>query len=192
MIVDEAPTATAPNSRARWLPWILADLTALAGSAAALLQAPPTTLAVLGGVYLLAVSIWLSAIDIRTHRLPDRLIFPAYSAVAALLALYGLQTGDWAPTARALVAAVVTGFLYLALSRWGSLGLGDVKLGMLLAAPLGALSWSAALAGPFVGFLLGGLVAIALLARGRGRGTHIAFGPYLVAGAIVAAALALT
>ena len=138
-------------------------------------------------VFLLGVGGWLAVIDVRTHLLPNWLIFPSIAVVAVLLALQWASTGNGEPVLRAGICAAVTFVVYLAMSLGGSLGQGDVKLGLLLGLALGWAGWSAALAGPVIGFVLGGLVALVLLARGRGRSSHLAFGPYLIAGALIAA-----
>jgi leader peptidase (prepilin peptidase)/N-methyltransferase len=50
---------------------------------------------------------------------------------------------------------------------------------------LGWAGWETALAGPVLGFVLGAVVAVILLVAGRGTKYHLAFGPYLIAGAVV-------
>lgn len=134
--------------------------------------------------YLLLVGIWLAIIDARTHRLPNAIIYPSYGVLALLLVLYGITEGDWGAVGRAAAAAAATGVVYLVFAWVGSMGMGDVKLGVLLGGALGWASWGAALAGAFLGFAIAAVVAIVLLARGRGRKAHIAFGPYLIAGAL--------
>jgi leader peptidase (prepilin peptidase)/N-methyltransferase len=69
----------------------------------------------------------------------------------------------------------------------GGMGLGDVKFAGVLGFALGWLGWAQVIAGTAVGFLLGGVVSVVLLAGGRARRkTRIAFGPYLIAGALTA------
>jgi leader peptidase (prepilin peptidase)/N-methyltransferase len=131
------------------------------------------------------VGVWLAVIDLRTHLLPDWLVLPTCLAVALLVVLSWVGERDAGTLVRSAASAVVTFLVYTAMSRWGSLGFGDVKLGVLLALVLGWAGWSAALAGPVLGFVLGAIVAVILLAAGRGSKTHLAFGPYLIAGALV-------
>ncbi|WP_448812096.1 prepilin peptidase [Agromyces bauzanensis] len=163
---------------------------ALAAGAAGALSGHGEVVALVFAGYLLAVGAWLAIVDARTHRLPNRLIVPSYFVLAALLALYALTTGDWGAVGRAVVVAAITGAVYFGLAYWGSMGMGDVKLGILLGGALGWASWTAALTGPLFGFVLAAVAAVVLMIAGRGRGTHIAFGPYLIAGAI--AVLAIT
>jgi leader peptidase (prepilin peptidase) / N-methyltransferase len=73
-------------------------------------------------------------------------------------------------------------FLILALLTRGGLGMGDVKLAGLLGLLLG----TAVAPALFVGTLAGGVASAALLARGRKRGTTLAYGPYLCLGGAVA------
>lgn len=64
--------------------------------------------------------------------------------------------------------------------------MGDVKLGGFIGVGLGFLGWGAVVVGIFAAFLLGGVVALALVAlRLRGRRDLLPFGPYLAAGAVV-------
>ncbi len=78
------------------------------------------------------------------------------------------------------------GFLTIVLvTRFRGMGLGDVKLAVLIGLLLG---WPAALVGIWSAFLLGGLAALALLGLKKVRlsGT-IALGPFLVMGVLIAA-----
>ena len=68
-----------------------------------------------------------------------------------------------------------------------ALGLGDVKLAASLGTLLAWFGWRLLLAGGFAGFLLGGVFAAALLASRRaGRKQPIPFGPFMIAGAVLA------
>ena len=68
------------------------------------------------------------------------------------------------------------------------MGFGDVKLAALLGLYLGWLGWSSVAVGAFAGFLLGGVVGVALIVarRGAGRKSRIPFGPFMLAGAFLA------
>jgi leader peptidase (prepilin peptidase)/N-methyltransferase len=71
------------------------------------------------------------------------------------------------------------------------MGMGDVKLAALIGLVLGALGLRYVAVAAAAGILAGGLGAIALLVFKRAsRKQAIPFGPYLAAGAIVAAFLA--
>jgi leader peptidase (prepilin peptidase)/N-methyltransferase len=56
-----------------------------------------------------------------------------------------------------------------------------------IGAYLGWLGWGALGVGAFLGFLLGGVLGAALMAVGRaGRKSKIPFGPFMLAGALIA------
>jgi leader peptidase (prepilin peptidase)/N-methyltransferase len=134
----------------------------------------------------------LTLIDLEVHRLPDVLTLPAYPVAALLLAWCSAATDSWAALGRAAAcsgAAVLVFTLAVLLSPGQQgLGLGDVKLAGVLGALLGWFSWLAAVYGLLAGFVLGGLVAVALLlARRATRRSTISFGPAMVAGAYLVA-----
>ncbi|WP_165067709.1 prepilin peptidase [Marisediminicola senii] len=167
---------------------MLAAVTLAVGGTLAITRNGSETIFLVAAAYIALVGAWLAIIDLRTHRLPDRIVFPSYGVLAALLAFHVLSGSDVAALGRAAITAALTGFLYAVMNRWGSMGLGDVKLGILLGLILGWAGWGAAIAGPVLGFLLAFVVAIVLLIAGKGRNTHIAFGPYLIGGALIAIA----
>jgi leader peptidase (prepilin peptidase)/N-methyltransferase len=135
----------------------------------------------------------LAGVDLASHRLPDRVTYPAAVACAALLLLDAAVTGSGPALLRAAVAAVVA-LVVAAAARLVSpagFGLGDVKLLGLLGLVLGWAGWGVLMAAVFVGFLAGALGSLVLMAVGRaGWRTAVPFGPPLLAGAYVALALA--
>jgi leader peptidase (prepilin peptidase)/N-methyltransferase len=135
---------------------------------------------------LAAVGVTLAVIDLDCLRLPDRLTLPSYPAGLALLAV----PADWSALGRGVLGALAAGgaALLLALvAPSGGLGLGDVKLLGLLGLFLGWLGWGVLVLGVAFGFGIGALAAIAMLASRRaGLRDHLAFGPWLIAGALVA------
>jgi leader peptidase (prepilin peptidase)/N-methyltransferase len=139
-------------------------------------------------VLVAAVGAPLGVIDARVHRLPDALVLPALVATVVLVGVASWVTGDASAWRRALigagVAALVHGVLWFA---GAGIGLGDVKLVALLGLPLAWLGWATLAGGLFVAYLLGGLWAVGLLVVRRARlGTHVAFGPFLLVGALLA------
>lgn len=153
------------------------------GSVGAAIGAEPELPAYL---WLGAVGLTLAVIDLDCLRLPDRLTLPSYAVGLALLAI----PGDREALLRAVVAAVVSGAAALLLALvapGGGLGFGDVKLLGLLGLFLGWLGWAELVLGVAVGFAVGAGVAIALLlSRRAGLRDHLAFGPWLIAGALAA------
>jgi leader peptidase (prepilin peptidase)/N-methyltransferase len=139
-------------------------------------------------LYLAAIAIALTAIDLDVMRLPDAIVLPSYLVAAALLVPVAVLHGDGAALLRGLIGAALLWLFYrlLALVPRG-MGGGDVKLAPLLGFYLGWLGWSAVAVGAFAAFLLGGVVGAALMAlRVAGRKSRIPFGPYMLAGAFLA------
>lgn len=143
----------------------------------------------------------LAVIDLDVHRLPNALTLRAAGIVAGGLLLAGFVDAHRSGTTvfdadaarRAIAGAVALGACYLALALLGGgsgMGLGDVKLAPSLGALLAWAGWDAWLTGAFAAFLLGGAWGVVLLARGRGRQARMPFGPFMIAGALVALALA--
>jgi len=144
--------------------------------------APALAVAALAGVALFAI-------DVRTHRLPNALTYPTTAVVALLLLGAGLVSGDWDAVARSALGALALGVAYLLLHviNPGGLGFGDVKLAVLLGMVTAWFGWPVLWATALLPFLLGGLVAVVLLVTRRAtRKTAIAFGPFMLAGAVVA------
>lgn len=129
--------------------------------------------------YFVSVLVVLSAIDFENRVLPNRIVLPS----AALVLLARLVLG---PSLEWPVAAAGAAFLLFlpVLLDPRSMGMGDVKLGLLLGAGLGR----EVVPGLVLAFLAVFPVALFLLARrGRSvRGATIPFGPFLALGGIAA------
>ncbi|MCU1544725.1 MAG: prepilin peptidase [Microbacteriaceae bacterium] len=137
-------------------------------------------------LYLAAVSVALALIDLDTHRLPDRIVLPAYVVGGVLLTTAAAVVGDYPALVRGAIGLAVLWFAYFAMA-WlypGGMGFGDVKLAGVLGLYLGWLGWEQVMFGAFAAFLLGGMFAIVLLATRRAdRTSGIPFGPWMLAGA---------
>ncbi|MFJ5144692.1 prepilin peptidase [Curtobacterium sp. NPDC088465] len=143
---------------------------------------------VLAFLYLMAISVALTMIDLDVHRLPDRIVLPAYPVLLVLLALGSALSGDWGALLRGLVGmgALAAAYLLLAVLVPGGMGFGDVKLAGVLGLALAYLGWGPLAVGSFAAFLLGGTFALVLVATRRvGRRSGIPFGPWMVCGAWV-------
>ncbi|MBB5117270.1 hypothetical protein AF335_25885 [Streptomyces eurocidicus] len=139
-------------------------------------------------VWLLAapVVVLLAAVDRSVRRLPDVLTLPLAAGVAASLGAVALIPGAAGSWAGALLGGLAMGGGYLALFliHPGGMGFGDVKLALGLGCALGWYGWPVLFAGAFAGLLLGSLYGTALLVTRRaGRGTALAFGPFMIVGA---------
>jgi len=152
----------------------------------------PEAVVVLAYLYLAAISVTLAIVDVRTHRLPNRIVLPAYAVLAVLFTLACLLGVPWTALLRAAVGGAVL-FAFYALLRAlppGGMGGGDVKLAGVLGIALGFVGWGALLLGALAGFLLGGIYGMALMAARRAdRKTAIPFGPWMIAGAWLGIAL---
>lgn len=131
--------------------------------------------------FLIPVLCVLAAIDLAERRLPNRIVLPATAVVlTAQVAISPDRALEW--TLAALGGALIL-LLPLLVLRSG-VGMGDVKLMLLLGAALGA----AVVTGFLVASIAAGAYAVVLLARGGAdaRRNAFAFGPFLVFGALVA------
>ncbi|MCK9897467.1 A24 family peptidase [Frankia sp. AgB32] len=174
-----APHRDAPGPRRLRLATVLAVVVV----AGALYRHPSWLLAY---AYLTVLGVWLAAVDLRVHRLPDHLVLPAYPALAVLFGFAALVDAAPGRLARAGVAAAGSWLAFWVLHRVsrGGLGRGDVKLAGLLGGALGWLGWPSVAGGFCAGVLVGGLCALALLAVGRvGRHDRLPYGPFLLVGA---------
>lgn len=139
--------------------------------------------------FLGVLGVALAQVDVAVQRLPDRLTLPGYPALIALLALAAAVTGAWPAFGRAVLGglALGAGYLLLGLAGRGQLGGGDIKLAGLIGLALGWIGWSALLVGASLGFVLAAAVGLVLLAGRRiSRRAMISFGPYMLAGALIA------
>jgi leader peptidase (prepilin peptidase)/N-methyltransferase len=126
---------------------------------------------------MLAVLTALAAVDLRERLLPNRIVGPAICGVLCWqLAFFPAQWQEW------LLAGLGAGaFLMLpGLLAPGAVGMGDVKLAVLLGVALGAAVTTALM----VAFLAAAPAALIVLRR-RGRRATMPYGPFLALGAAV-------
>jgi leader peptidase (prepilin peptidase) / N-methyltransferase len=145
-------------------------------------------LTLLAFLYLAAISIALSFIDIEHHRLPNSIVLPSYAVGGILLGTASILTGDYAALLRAGIGMAGLAIVYfgLALVWKGGMGLGDVKLAGVLGIYLGYSGWGSLAVGSFAAFLLGGIFGLALiLLHKTTRKSGIPFGPWMLLGAWV-------
>ena len=123
-------------------------------------------------------------VDLRHRLILDAVTYPAILAAVAC----AIVAGGAVP---ALLGGAVVGATFLAfylLARVlyrsaGALGLGDVKLAVLVGLLVG---WPSALTAIMVSVVAGAVAAVALLVAGRSRNSTMPYGPNLVLGAIAA------
>ncbi|MFE7019463.1 prepilin peptidase [Microbacterium sp. NPDC057650] len=149
-------------------------------------------IAVLAHVALAGVGAWLLVIDARTHRLPNRIVLPTLGALLLLVGMEALITGDTARLVGSLLGMLLLAGFYAAMrmvSRQG-IGGGDVKLAAVIGLVLGWHGWQALAIGAASAFVLGALYALVLMALRRAdRSTRIAFGPWMIVGAVLGIAI---
>jgi prepilin signal peptidase PulO-like enzyme (type II secretory pathway) len=127
-----------------------------------------------------AVLVVLSAVDLESGIIPNRIVLPAAGIVlTAQILLFPGQTSEW--VLAALIAALVLMIPQLLGRSW--MGMGDVKLALLLGATLG---WGV-VGAVFLAFICVFPVALLLLIRGgaAARKRTIPFGPFLSLGALI-------
>jgi leader peptidase (prepilin peptidase)/N-methyltransferase len=132
-------------------------------------------------LFLVAVLIMVTFIDLKYMIIPDRIIVFSLAGgiflnlLARDLSLLSAGLGLLAAAALLLAPALI---------YRGGMGGGDIKLAAVIGLFLG---WPNGLLAVLLGCLLGALVGITLLLTGRkGRKDAIPFGPYLAAGTLLA------
>jgi leader peptidase (prepilin peptidase)/N-methyltransferase len=126
-----------------------------------------------------AVLVVLAATDLEHRIVPNRIVLPAAAAVLALHTAVS-PSPEWA-----LAAAGCAGALFVvALAYPGGLGMGDVKLALLIGAMLGRTAPLALM----LGTLLALVPSVVLFAKhgAAARKLAIPFAPFLALGAVIA------
>ena len=130
-------------------------------------------------VFFVVVLAVISVVDIRTRRIPNRIVLPAALIVLVChVAIAPDRALEWT------VASLGAFGLLLALSLLypGGLGMGDVKLALLLGAALG---WAVASA-LAIGLVAAALAGVAMIVFGgwSARKATMPLGPFLAFGAL--------
>ena len=126
-----------------------------------------------------AVLVAVSAIDLTHRIIPNRIVLPAFAIVLPAQTLLE-PSPQWA-----LAALGASGFLFLAVLAYpAGMGMGDVKLALLMGAALGKYVGVALM----LGMVFALLPAVFLIARhgAAARKMGIPFGPFLALGSVVA------
>lgn len=134
------------------------------------------------GLVLVTFLVPITLIDLETRRIPNALTLPA--GIAAIAIGTALDPGGQPERLIAGLAAGLFFFLPALLTPKG-MGMGDVKLALVLGLFLGRDVAPAVL----IGLIAGTLVGVAIVARKgmhAGRKTAVPFGPFLALGAVVA------
>jgi leader peptidase (prepilin peptidase)/N-methyltransferase len=140
-------------------------------------------------LFLVAVLVVLSFVDLATKTLPRRVVHVALLTGILFLAPISLLTGEperllWATLGAVGAFAALT---VLHLAARGGFGYGDVRLGAMLGWYLAWQGLRYVPVGFFLAFVLSAVTGLALMALGRARRrTAIPFGPFLAVGAALA------
>lgn len=132
----------------------------------------------------LAVLVVVSEIDLEFAVIPNVIVLPA--AAIGLAAMIAIAPGRWYEWLGASLGAaaflLVIALIYERIRGMSGLGMGDVKLALCMGTYLG---WSV-IPALFIGFVLGAVVGVALVARRKGDlKTAMPFGPFLAFGGVV-------
>ncbi|MGE0795136.1 MAG: A24 family peptidase [Acidimicrobiia bacterium] len=138
---------------------------------------------------LAACLVAVSFIDIERFLVPNRVLVATLVLAVPLLVAAAAVDDRWDDLGRAGIGALLAfgSLLLLNLLNPRYMGMGDVKLAFVLGLFLGWLGLGLVAVGLFLGFVLGSVGGLALIAAGiRTRKDHIPFAPFLAAGTMVA------
>ena len=80
-------------------------------------------------LYLLLVSVPLLVVDIRSRRLPNKILLPVFPVWLISSIYYAVVSGDWlSSVVLPLAIGIPVSIILLVMNYKGSLGMGDVKL----------------------------------------------------------------
>lgn len=137
--------------------------------------------------WLAATGVALAARDLRTKRLPNRLVLPSYLAIPSLAALSALTGTQLGALIRAVLgmAVVLTFYALVYVLFPGHLGGGDLKI----AGPIGFLlawqSWNALLTASLLTWVLAALaLPLSTTASPHTAASSLPLGPFLIGTAL--------
>lgn len=124
--------------------------------------------------------------DVAERRLPNALVLPTGALALGAVVVTAIVDGAW--PLGVVISSGITAVFFLVLSIGGGMGMGDVKLAVVLATVLALVRVDAVIAAALVAFFSGG--AAALIVHLRSRQRSIPFGPFLLVGFWTALVLA--
>ena len=132
-----------------------------------------------------AALVLVSEVDLEEHIIPDIVVLPG--AVIGLAMMIALQPHRWLELLGAGLGAAlflfVVGWIWERVIHAAAMGMGDVKLALLMGFYLGF----GVIPALFLGFVAGAVVGVVQVALKKGSlRTAIPFGPFLAAGAMAA------
>ena len=139
------------------------------------------TIALIPALYLLAVAWPLTVIDLREHRLPNRLVLPVFPIALLAQLIATMVSGDWARQLFTTLLAVFVMAIGIAANYFDVLGMGDVKLASAITLIVAYFNLYLPVIAIGTAFLIAFGVVIVLLFRGKAKlGSSIPLGPYLL------------
>ncbi len=135
----------------------------------------------------------LAVIDIKSRRLPNKIVLSMLLQLGLFMTIFAAFTGSWARLGQALLGAIIITSFFFLMGMFAHLGFGDVKLSFPLALWAAWYDWTT-LAAAFLFFSLF-LIPTLILQKGSNQRDGITsatstlvapFGPALIAGPTVA------
>lgn len=136
-----------------------------------------------------AVLVAVTVIDLEHYIVPNRIVGATLAVSVPLLVLAALIGGDWSSLRTAVLGSLAAGAALLVINLISpkGMGMGDVKLALVLGLFLGWINLGHVVLGVFLGFLFGALGGVVLIAlKVRKRSDHVPFAPFLAGGAALA------
>ena len=138
-------------------------------------------IALIPALYLLVVAWPLTVIDLREHRLPNRLVLPAFPVAFLAQLIATIISADWARQLFATLLAVLVMAVGIAANYFDVLGMGDVKLASAITLIVAYFNLYLPVLAIGTAFLIAFAVVLVLLFRGKAKlGSSIPLGPYLL------------
>ncbi len=175
--------------------WLVLPAAAGSGAVGAVLAAAAARHVAAPGWWLPSLVAWAVTLvaaalcDARTQRLPTRLLWEGGSLAAVLVVTAGLVTSDWRALVMSLIACMAACLILGLCWRFAGVGFGDVRLATVGGLGLGHVTQRGLTVAVVVFALLTAGQAIWTYARTRDRRATFAYGPALVVGVLVAAAV---
>lgn len=128
----------------------------------------------------------LAVVDIREHRLPNRMVAWAFLGCVVLTVVVAVVTSDPSVLLRSLAASVAAVAAFAVAHVLGGMGMGDVKYAAVTGWALGTIGWSAVWWGHLLGFVAaGGIVVVGVVVSRMHRRTAVPFGPFMGLGSLI-------
>ena len=137
-------------------------------------------------LFILTCLIAIFVYDLKYYIIPDSVVFSAMAA-AFFLRIVDFENLDFFSMSNfgfGVLVAPVFFLVIILVSRGRWMGLGDVKLALLMVLTLG---WPNILVAMFLAFLIGAIIGLGLIWGGKKTAkSEVPFGPFLVTGTVIA------